>query len=410
MLRKLLCVGLSVAHALTLSDCAMKHVKLGEYQITEVTTPSFPSPHSGSISCTLKFEAPAGLRPAIEFQHWDLANCITDRIHVVDRKMSHHYKNFCGGTLPQPVTGTGRFLELVINMAETGGWFGGGGNTMKLRVSAFRGHKWKPTLGSSSSQKELPIVGNIKPSRKTSSIWDMKFTGQDITTIVVGGAFVFLTILGGLVFSFHLKREDRRKARASGSSRRESMKQSTGNSGQPKMIKKTGFRPYMAKINIESDLVQTSSTDLGDSSDRSENTENSEKNSGDELYNSHKLNRTKEREARRQKRLDMLQTDIENVFAYNQHDGADHHQQTRPRDTQSRDYMPEADWNRNTGRLPGRYKDADYEKWSRTHGIQRKETMREKVNTNLRYGKRVKRSQSNRSFIPIQAYEHVDNY
>lgn len=140
----------------------MKHVKLGEYQITEVTTPSFPSPHSGSISCTLKFEAPAGLRPAIEFQHWDLANCKTDRIHVIDRKMGHHYKHFCGNTLPQPVTGTGRFLELVINMAETGGWFGGGGNTLKLRVSAFRGHKWKPTLSSGSSTKELPIVGNTK--------------------------------------------------------------------------------------------------------------------------------------------------------------------------------------------------------------------------------------------------------
>lgn len=131
----------------------------------------------------------------------------------------------------------------------------------------------------------------------------MEFTGQDITTIVVGGAFVFFTILGGLVFSFHLKREDRRKARESGNSRRESMKQAA----QPKVIKKTGFRPYMAKINIESDELQTSSTDLGDSSDRSENTENSEKNSGDELYNSHKLKRTKEREARRQKRLDMLQ-------------------------------------------------------------------------------------------------------
>ena len=73
---------------------------------------------------------------------------------------------------------------------------------------------------------------------------------------------------------------------------------------QPKVIKKTGFRPYMAKINIESDELQTSSTDLGDSSDRSENTE---KNSEDELYNSHKLKRTKEREARRQKRLNTLQ-------------------------------------------------------------------------------------------------------
>ena len=99
------------------------------------------------------------------------------------------------------------------------------------------------------------------------------------------------------------------------------------------------------------------------------------------------------------------------MFAYNQHDnGADNQQTSRPRDTQSRDFMPEADWNRNTGRLPGRYKDADYEKWSRTHGVQRKETMREKVNTNSRYAKRVKRSQSNRSFIPIQAYEYVDNY
>ena len=128
----------------------------------------------------------------------------------------------------------------------------------------------------------------------------MEFTSQDITTIVVGGTFVFFTILGGLVFSFHLKREDRRKAREAGSSRRESMKTTP----QPKVIKKTGFRPYMAKINIESDELQTSSTDLGDSSDRSENTE---KNSEDELYNSHKLKRTKEREARRQKRLNTLQ-------------------------------------------------------------------------------------------------------
>ena len=89
----------------------------------------------------------------------------------------------------------------------------------------------------------------------------MEFTKQDITTIIVGGTFVFFTILGGLVFSFHLKREDRRKARES-ASRRESMKQGTA---PPKIIKKTGFRPYMAKINIESDELQTSSTDLGDS-------------------------------------------------------------------------------------------------------------------------------------------------
>ena len=119
-----------------------------------------------------KFEAPAGLRPAIEFQHWDLANCQSDRIHIIDRKMGHHYKSFCSGNLPQPVTGTGRFLELVVDLSEAGGWFGGGGNTMKLRVSgnapkkspsfkkysAFRGHKWKPSSGT----KELPIVGNTK--------------------------------------------------------------------------------------------------------------------------------------------------------------------------------------------------------------------------------------------------------
>ena len=96
------------------SDCGMKHVKLGEYQITEVITPSYPSPHNGAISCTLKFEAPVGLRPAIEFQHWDMANCKTDRIHVIDRKMGHHYKQFCGSKLPQPVTGTGQLLFLLI--------------------------------------------------------------------------------------------------------------------------------------------------------------------------------------------------------------------------------------------------------------------------------------------------------
>lgn len=48
--------------------------------------------------------------------------------------MGHHYKSFCSGNLPQPVTGTGRFLELVVDLSETSGWFGGG-NTMKLRVS-----------------------------------------------------------------------------------------------------------------------------------------------------------------------------------------------------------------------------------------------------------------------------------
>ena len=95
------------------------------------------------------------------------------------------------------------------------------------------------------------------------------------------------------------------------------------------------------------------------------------------------------------------------MFAYNN----DHDNGAKPRDNLSRDYLPEADWNRNTGRLPGRYKDADYEKWSRTHGVQRKETIREKV-PKRKYPdtKRVKRSQSNRSFIPIQAYEYVDNY
>lgn len=97
-----------------------------------------------------------------------------------------------------------------------------------------------------------------------------------------------------------------------------------------------------------------------------------------------------------------------------------------------RDYVPEANWNRNTGRLPGqgsqkivvhcdehaqnsskgRYKDADYEKWSRNHGIQRKETIREKVNTKgPKRQSRIRRSKSIvQQLVPREAYEFVDVY
>jgi len=40
-----------------ISDCVIKHVKLTEYQVYELTTPDYPDSHSGSISCTMKFEA-----------------------------------------------------------------------------------------------------------------------------------------------------------------------------------------------------------------------------------------------------------------------------------------------------------------------------------------------------------------
>ena len=93
--------------------------------------------------------------------------------------------------------------------------------------------------------------------------------------------------------------------REAGNSRRESLKVRSKAAGGGK---KAGFRPYMAKVTIEStDELQTSSTDLGDTTDRSNDNVNDDL---AELAKSHlrqKSKSTKEREARRQKRLDMLQ-------------------------------------------------------------------------------------------------------
>ena len=69
----------------------IKHVKLTEYQVYELTTPDYPQSHSGSVSCTMKFEALNGMKPAIEFVDWQPANCRTDRFHIIDRKEQNLY-------------------------------------------------------------------------------------------------------------------------------------------------------------------------------------------------------------------------------------------------------------------------------------------------------------------------------
>ena len=52
----------------------------------ELTTAGYPDSQSGGVSCTMKFEALNGLKPAIEFIDWEPANCRTDRFHIIDRK------------------------------------------------------------------------------------------------------------------------------------------------------------------------------------------------------------------------------------------------------------------------------------------------------------------------------------
>ena len=99
----------------------------------------------------------------------------------------------------------------------------------------------------------------------TKKEWELDFTQQDITTICVGGTFVFCIILGGLVFSFHLKREERRKRELENGDEAE---HHFGGRKAPIPRSQIHPRPYLAKIQIESDELQTSSTDLGDSTDR----------------------------------------------------------------------------------------------------------------------------------------------
>ena len=86
---------------------------------------------------------------------------------------------------------------------------------------------------------------------------------------------MFCIILGGLIFSFHLKREERRKRElenADGGSADGGNADAERHFGQSRKapIPRSQMhpRPYLAKIQIESDELQTSSTDLGDSSDR----------------------------------------------------------------------------------------------------------------------------------------------
>ena len=51
-----------------------------------MTTPGYPAAHTGSLSCTMRFEAPPGMKPLLEFLVWELADCGSDRINVIDRK------------------------------------------------------------------------------------------------------------------------------------------------------------------------------------------------------------------------------------------------------------------------------------------------------------------------------------
>ena len=102
----------------------------------------------------------------------------------------------------------------------------------------------------------------------TKKEWELDFTQQDITTICVGGTFVFCIILGGLIFSFHLKREERRKRELENEANTDAERHFGQSRKAPIPRSQMHPRPYLAKIQIESDELQTSSTDLGDSSDR----------------------------------------------------------------------------------------------------------------------------------------------
>ena len=69
-----------------ISDCSSKPIKLSQYSEFELTTPGYPAAHTGSLSCTMRFEAPPGMKPILEFLVWELADCGSDRINVIDRK------------------------------------------------------------------------------------------------------------------------------------------------------------------------------------------------------------------------------------------------------------------------------------------------------------------------------------
>ena len=87
---------------------------------------------------------------------------------------------------------------------------------------------------------------------------------------------------------------------------------------------------------------------------------------------------TKEREARRNKRLQENEKRQIDGYEYN-----DIPLPNGPNGPNPRSYEPNyfhEDIRGNTGRLKTRYKDEHYEKWARSRGIQRKETLREKVN------------------------------
>ena len=90
---------------------------------------------------------------------------------------------------------------------------------------------------------------------------------------------------------------------------------------------------------------------------------------------------TKEREARRNKRLQENEKRQIDGYEYNDiplPNGPSGLSGPNPR-TYEPNYFHE-DIRGNTGRLKTRYKDEHYEKWARSRGIQRKETLREKVN------------------------------
>ena len=65
---------------------------------------------------------------------------------IIDRKIGQHYNQFCGYGIPAPLTGVGRFLEIVMSFSSRGnsGWgLSQSSVRLKIRVSLVRNANWK---------------------------------------------------------------------------------------------------------------------------------------------------------------------------------------------------------------------------------------------------------------------------
>lgn len=388
-----------LGQAFTAKDCLIEHIVLKQHESVEIQSPSFPRNFDGSLSCTYKIQAPEGYRPGIEFREWEMPDCSNDKFIIIDRKVGQHYNQFCGYGTPAPLTASGRFMDIVISFNSRESHWGSAASAvrMKLRISLVRNANYKPQANIKAvGQRDQRFTQKSIPTsyrRTKTDEWDLSFSNEEITNIAIGGAFVFITILGGLLFSFHLRREEQRKNEA----------EELEKEGHPRP---RGYRGYMSKIEITTnDEAQTSSTDLGDSTDRSSNSESNPATDTPIMKKprAEKAKTTKESRDQRRKRanerynnrttMERFQLDLNRALRASgfHSDSGDDNDEDNPetessqptiRDNYDRNAVPEnpknAQVNNNSGRQT-RYKDQDYERWTQKGKPKRSETMREKL-------------------------------